>query len=700
MPTVPVITQRQIAPQGLPNARVNEQASPGAFGASLAQPLAQASKLFEGIALEERDKADTAAVLEAGTKLNDLEQTMLFDPQNGALTRRGKNAFDLPNQVLPQFDAETQRIEGELGNDRQKLAFRRERTQRRAGIQLQLNRHEATEREGYYDQQDASALQSSRGAAGNFYNNEERIAEELGRQEAIIDARGTRKGLPQAQIDDLKQQTRSGTHADVIERFIARGEWRKGSIYFGEVRDQIDGDQATRIEGQLTSERRRAEAEVKSQQAELRQSLRERVSDATAAYRFGLSFDAPPKRQEFVAALGAEDGNKAFESFQREEQLGVDLAGIAVMSPEEQADLLKSRAPTGTEGAAANAERYRVLASQTQQLRKQRDDDPAAYVARYSQHVQAAAQDLQSPEGAQAYARASVAEQERLGVTHPRILTSAQASSIAQSFYIDADKPENVARLVQSEQQKWGSHWPQVFRELAAKKLPAAALAIGRGMDSGAATRLASVAAIDMDELKQGVDVPKDDVINKLTGSMQDFQLSLDGIAGGANTFSAMYDAAERLSYSYLRQGKKVGDATEQAYREVIGDHYQFTEINGRKLRVPAQYDLEIIEDEARRSLTTINPGELLPAVPTRMGNPATAEQDLLRAIRKQGYFVTSGDQEESVTLFLGGRPVLRSDGTPYALRFDDLQTADAARRSELGKRYIDSLLQGGGAEN
>jgi hypothetical protein len=336
-------------------------------------------------------------------------------------------------------------------------------------------------------------------------------------------------------------------------------------------------------------------------------------------------------------------------------------------------------------GVAEQAERYNVIRQRADALNRAKLADPASYVATYSPSIQRAydayAESSDDPAAAQQYAQASIAEQARLGVANPQILPKAQAESIAQSFYMKPEEGEKLAALIQSERDKWGRYWPKVAGQLMQAKMPSAAIAIARGMDPGAATRLAGVSSVPMAEMKKGVDIPPADVAAKLEVNMSDFQRSLDGVVGAENTFSAMYDAAERLSYAYIRQGKNVSDATQQAYSEVLGAHYSFGEINDRTFRVPTGHDLDAIEDGARAALGKASNLK----APIALGSSSSEEaaSDLQRVIAKRGYWVTSANGERGLALFLDGAPVLRSDGSVYELTWDELANVSEDRRQE-----------------
>jgi hypothetical protein len=456
--------------------------------------------------------------------------------------------------------------------------------------------------------------------------------------------------------------------------------------------NKLTSDARLQLRNAAESEIRQRDIEARQAQSEARAQLTDRVRDASAAYRLGLDFDNPPSRAEFITALG-KDGDKAYESFTHEQRLGSDLKSLAQMSDPEQTKLLETRKPSGTEGVAEEAQRYQVLATRTDHLRKLREADPANFVASYNPRIQAAWQSAQTPEGADQYARATLAEQQRLGVANPRILPDEQASSIAHAF--DGKNGEAIVGLIQTEAQRWGSNWPQVYGELAAKKMPAAAQAIGRGMDPGAAARLASVAAMPMQELQKGVADPPADIRAKITESMAPFQQSLDGVIGAENTFAGMYEATERLAYSYIRQGQSVAKATTQAYNEVLGDHYRYREVNNRTFRVPAQEDSQKVEGGAQSALERVPGGELEPPVATATGNESEALADLTRTIARRGYWVTSADGENGLTLFLDGAPVLRKGGAPYSLTWDQLRGTYDSARAEAAKRAQERTAAG-----
>jgi hypothetical protein len=606
-----------------------------------------------------------------------LPQMMDSAPEDGA---------DFSKNVLSDFDSSTSealknaptpqarvRLQQSLQMQRLQLQEQSEQFQREAGVKFKLK---GTERalDG--------AMISARARPDDF----QQLASE--HDTAVQSA-----GFTPKVSADIREKSYRALAGAAVEGLIQRDPYKTLKDLNSEKPDNaavrgLDFDQRDHFRLQAESEIREREAKAKHNEAEARQALADRQRDAISSYRMGLEFDNPPTRGDYVAALGADEGNKAYTNFTKEQQLGADVRSLALMPPDEQQKLIEARKPQGTEGAAEAGERYRLLTQQANYLQTLREKDPAAYVVQYSAPVQQAFKAAQaSPAAAQQYATASIAEQKRLGITQPRVLPDDAASTIAQQFY--AGNGEQVAGLVASEQQKWGSYWPQVFGELAAKKLPPAALAIGRGMEPGAAARLASASGVKIADLKNGIDVPPGDVKAKLNEHMSDFMNSLDGVVGAENTYTGMYDAAERLSYSYMRQGKSISAATDQAYREVLGDHYAFRQINGKTARIPIEQDSPDVERGAQIALTKIDE-RLKAPIPTSTSDEFTATDDLKRTIAKRGYWVTSADGENGLALFLDGAPVLKQDGSVYTKTWDQLRYIAGATSEQARQKQVD----------
>ena len=96
MPTVPRRNTGPIRQQGYSNARLNTQAPIEAFGGGQGQVTANVGKVLSqvgSIAEEFKLRADDSAVTDALNKSKAAAQQLKFDPKEGWIHRKGKDAI-------------------------------------------------------------------------------------------------------------------------------------------------------------------------------------------------------------------------------------------------------------------------------------------------------------------------------------------------------------------------------------------------------------------------------------------------------------------------------------------------------------------------------------------------------------------------------------------------------------------------------
>lgn len=707
MPRVPVIGQRNVAPQGIPGVR-RAEASPEAFGAGVGRSLQQATSIFAGIAQDERVKADTAAVLEGDNKVDGVEQELIFDPQNGALARRGKDAFDLPNQVLPEFDKRAKAIEESLGSDRAKQSFRARLLQRRQSLSQKLNDHEAHQREGFYDEQDAAKLASSRAMAGNYYNDPARIAQELDTQEATVRAHGQRKGWSPDKVTEALAAQRSGTHTDVVNRYIARGEWRRGKVYFEEVRDQVSGDEGTRLEAAFTSERRREEAEAKEHLNEVKRALADEVADIRAAASLGIVAEQAPSRAALVAAFGEREGERQHRIVQTSARLATTVNELHGLSNTELAARAAEFKPTEVEGASDVDDAYRGIGNLADEVARQRREDPVQYLWSHSEGVQRALAALDSanlneqPAAARAYLGAIDAAKERLGMTSPDLLPKRHAEAVVQRLTRPQADSESTVAAIEAEAARWGPTWPLVYRQVQ-DKLPAPVRVIGSGISPEAANALAGVMRLKDDELKALVEpqgVAWKDLEEAVDGGLESLTRSFG--PEGAPVLNDVRRTAQMLTASNIGNGDPLAEAARRATYALAEEKYSFRAFRGHEYRVPIDVNSELVDEGATLAL------ERFTAVSGTVQVPAGQAEEIIlsqwtEAVRASGYWRTSPD-EGGLDLYTAGGPVpsMQTDGAgrrlPVRYTWEQLeQLAGVAAAEEAEKlREAQKRVAGG----
>lgn len=282
---IPTINDNQVQLNPLPTVR--RQALQSTAGESYGQALGQVGNVVSAIQAEERKKADTAAVLEADTALSQWSTNAMYDPEKGALAQQGKNAFDLPNKVLPEFDKQYSQLETGLKSSRAKLIFKQAAAQQRDRLNTQLNQHEFSQRDAYYDQVDNDSLLQSINAASLSAGDPAGIDAELSRQSAIINTRASRKGWDEVQRNSAIVKARAATHEAVIKRLITAGDTKAADNYLNAHIVDLTADDSESLQRMLLSGENSLSAAQARAQKEVADSL-SKEGDSLLA-RGGLS---------------------------------------------------------------------------------------------------------------------------------------------------------------------------------------------------------------------------------------------------------------------------------------------------------------------------------------------------------------------------------------------------------------------------
>lgn len=245
MPTVKSYGNTQVSTAALPSVRRSAAPTEETFGVEAGNKIvAIGAKLYN----DEILRQDQVAVLEADRKMSEWENKRLYDPKDGALAKRGKDAFGLPDVVGKDFDSYRDEVRAALSNERQRAAFDRQAISRRSDIDKSLSRHVFTEVRKFDDTETENYLKNSRQSAISNSGDPDRIGLEIERQVAAITDFSSRNGLGAEYVRQKTAQARSDTHVGVIDRMLANGQDMAAKTYFDKVKPDIAGDDIAKVE--------------------------------------------------------------------------------------------------------------------------------------------------------------------------------------------------------------------------------------------------------------------------------------------------------------------------------------------------------------------------------------------------------------------------------------------------------------------
>lgn len=225
MPRVPV-AERTVETAPLRGGQLS-QAPSGAFGG-----MERVFSEVERIMAEEKKKADQLAVLDGDVKNSAFETSLLYDPQQGLLTRRGKDARGIYDEARTQWDAHVAATEKGLASEAQRLAYRNRAVSRWADIDRQLQRHMAEEGRRYDDTVTESFIANERTSAALNYQDAERVKTSIDTQKAVLVDHARRNGLPAEWLKLKTSEVAGKTHKAVLDRMIVNGQDEAAQAYY------------------------------------------------------------------------------------------------------------------------------------------------------------------------------------------------------------------------------------------------------------------------------------------------------------------------------------------------------------------------------------------------------------------------------------------------------------------------------------
>ena len=249
MPTVKLYGNQQQSLNALPNARLSAAPTAETFGADAGAKVANIGvQMYQ----DELLRQDQVATLEADRKLSEWELRTMYDPKQGALTKRGKDAMGLPDVVSAEFDKYTGELRNGLTTERQRVAFDRMVETRRRDVNGTLTRHVFTEVRKFDDSETENYLKNSREAAIANFNDPARITTEIERQTAAVIDYSKRNGMGAEYEKQKIALIRSDTHEGVINRMLSNGMDQAAKEYYDKFKPELTGDTATKVEKVLT----------------------------------------------------------------------------------------------------------------------------------------------------------------------------------------------------------------------------------------------------------------------------------------------------------------------------------------------------------------------------------------------------------------------------------------------------------------
>lgn len=399
----------------------------------------------------------------------------------------------------------------------------------------------------------------------------------------------------------------------------------------------------------------------------------------------------PLSYEQFIQNYGGTDGEAQWAEYQANVQLGADVHTTAGLASADLAALREKYTPQPGEHFIDQQKRLAILDKAIAANAQAREDDPASFlIARtdfgkeaYAQFTAQMADKNASPEMrtayADMYANKMRQEQARLGIAPDkvRIVPQAYVDQLSAKLNNPALNGGSLAIVqgLEAEAKLWGSHWPEVYRQMAKNVQPVVRV-IGSGVKSDAAQVLADLSAVSLPDILKDQNTERAGQIKKdVLDAFKPLAGSMGGQDGAISVFNDFREQAEKLAAKYVIGGMTSSDAATKAFDDLVGFKYTFQD----GYRVPKEPGIDAAQVMAGAAAvkTLIGEGKGYQPAAARdtLGglSPDYLARETARAYARDGKWVTSPD-EKGLMLTYNDRAVRMPDGGPLIVPWRELQ--------------------------
>lgn len=287
MPRVPTYDNFQTRPGLQPQVEARVPNAPDVAGRQMAQ-MGQAVQDLGGevgrIALDMQQQANQVKINDAMNKAVQAQLRLTFDPAEGYTHLRGDAALTrpdgkaLPNEFDEKLGKSLDEIEGTLGNEAQKTAFRQQAGQLRAQFQGKVTAHMAKEFGDYQISVQDGTIATARDQMALAWGDAGAVQQATNAIKAAVAEKGRLQGWSAQQVEASMREVLSPGHASVVASAVDAGKLDYAREYF----KQVGAELTPQARLQLTKVLDAGDFEARTQDAADR-LLAKHEGDAAAA---------------------------------------------------------------------------------------------------------------------------------------------------------------------------------------------------------------------------------------------------------------------------------------------------------------------------------------------------------------------------------------------------------------------------------
>ncbi|MBN9642941.1 MAG: transglycosylase SLT domain-containing protein [Achromobacter sp.] len=212
------------------------------------------------IATDMQQQANQLRVDDAVNQAKEAALKLTFDPQSGYTNVKGIQALQresgqpLATEYGDLLNQRIQTISEGLGNDAQRLAFRRASQAIGLQFQEQATRYEGEQFRTYAASVREGTIANSTNEIGLYYNDPQKVDQSVLSIQAAVAGLGRMRGLSASLIEAQTRKATSNAHVTALTSALQKNDVAYADAYMRKYAPQMDADDMLRVNGLLTKQ--------------------------------------------------------------------------------------------------------------------------------------------------------------------------------------------------------------------------------------------------------------------------------------------------------------------------------------------------------------------------------------------------------------------------------------------------------------
>lgn len=246
--------------------QVNVQTNQEAFGGGQdPRALQQATGSVVDAFAQYRMQSDEVAVTEADGKASKTVNELIFNPKDGFMAKKGKDAFGIEKDYVPAFQKSMDQIESSLSNDRQKALFGARKAQYALKFEADMQKHMSAQGTAYDKEVTDSRIAVAKNDALLNFADQDAVKNAVNTQRGVIENFAKRNGMSPEWTQNEISKNVSETHISIVDRMVDLDQPNQAKEYFELYKGEISGKDQARIEKNLKTGSIKLESQIASE---------------------------------------------------------------------------------------------------------------------------------------------------------------------------------------------------------------------------------------------------------------------------------------------------------------------------------------------------------------------------------------------------------------------------------------------------